>query len=91
MDTGLMLAMSRATNRTPTQVSPLNVTESGTYNAGEGKAYNPVNVNIPSGAPLNIEYSQTAPTDTTKLWVKCDVAVPVECYYHNGTSWVQFT
>lgn len=33
-----------------TVVSPLEVTESGTYEAGDSRAFNPVKVNVPSGS-----------------------------------------
>lgn len=33
-----------------TRVSPLEVTESGTYEAGDSRAFNPVKVNVPSGS-----------------------------------------
>lgn len=33
-----------------TRVSPLEVTQSGTYEAGDSRAFNPVKVNVPSGS-----------------------------------------
>ena len=53
-------------------VQPLTVTENGTFDAPEGQAYDPVIVNVASGggAELNIAYGDTAPEDTSKLWVK---------------------
>ena len=33
-----------------TRVSPLEVNESGTYEAGDSRAFNPVKVNVPSGS-----------------------------------------
>ena len=53
-------------------VQPLTVTENGTFDAPEGQAYDPVIVNVASGggAELNIVYGDTAPEDTSKLWIK---------------------
>lgn len=53
-------------------VQPLTVTENGTFDAPEGQAYDPVIVNVASGggAELNIAYGDTAPEDTSKLWIK---------------------
>lgn len=51
------------------------ITENGTYNANDYNAdgFSSVTVNVESsggGAELNIAYGDTAPEDTSKLWVK---------------------
>ena len=47
----------------------LEITGNGTYDVS-GKASAVVNVPTSSGAELNIHYGDTAPEDTSKLWVK---------------------
>lgn len=50
------------------------ITENGTYSADSGyDALGEVTVNCASGGEeLNIHYGDTEPSDTSKLWVKCD-------------------
>lgn len=57
-DVGLSLAMSRASNLPPPkiEVESLSVTENGTYTAEEGKAYNPVNVNVGVDLPSVVTF-----------------------------------
>lgn len=60
----------------PTLITPPTITENGTYIANNYNAdgFASVEVNVESsgggGAELNIAYGDTAPEDTSKLWVK---------------------
>lgn len=73
-------------------VQPLTVTENGTWDAPDGQAYDPVIVNVAGGggAELNIAYGDTAPEDTSKLWVKTSkpsaVKVSSKLNYANATA-----
>ena len=63
------------TSSEPTLITPEPITENGTYNANDFNAdgFASVTVNVESsggGAELNIAYGDTAPEDTSKLWVK---------------------
>ena len=68
-----------------TRVSPLEVTESGTYEAGDSRAFNPVKVNVPSGSSTlsgltdvdisNPSNGQTLVYDAaTQKWVNGDAS-----------------
>lgn len=55
----------------------LEITGNGTYDVSD-KASAVVNVSTSSGAELNIHYGDTAPEDTSKLWVKTTKPESVE-------------
>ena len=60
----------------------VNITENGTQDiipdTGKVLSKVTVNTNVPSGNELNIHYGDTAPTDTSKLWVKTTEPESVE-------------
>lgn len=64
------------------QEKSVNITENGTQDiipdTGKVLSKVTVNTNVPSGNELNIHYGDTAPTDTSKLWVKTTEPESVE-------------
>lgn len=64
------------------QEKSVNITENGTQDiipdTGKVLSKVTVNTNVPSGNELNIHYGDTAPTDTSKLWVKTTEPASVE-------------
>ena len=59
---------------TPTQEKTITITENGTQevvpDSGNVLSKVTVTTNVPSGSNLNVHYGNTAPEDTSKLWVK---------------------
>lgn len=66
--------IGRQSGKTPLQEKTLDITANGTTqalpDAGFALSKVIVNTNVAGGAKLNIAYGDTAPEDTSKLWVK---------------------
>lgn len=71
-------------NDNPTTIKPINITANGTYTSQTGFAYNPVTVNVPTGAASNLNYEEIEitengeyePEDEDTVFSKVTVDVP---------------